>query len=124
MNPDTLLHRIIKPDWWIQADLVSCQAFRPAPQDGNLLSVYDGDQIAPEAAYNHYAGDPDKPSPSGVLSVTVEECEFQHLPVIPDPITFPEHVLIDFRNSSRNQIRGKSAALRDAAAVRGWLFRP
>ena len=85
MNPDTLLHRIIKPDWWIQADLVSCQAFRPAPQDGNLLSVYDVDQIAPEAAYNHYAGDSDKPSPSGVLSVTVEECEFQHLPVIPDP---------------------------------------
>ena len=124
MNQTTLLHRIIKPDWWIQIDLVSSQAFRPTPEDHKLLSVYDGDQIVPESAYNHYASDPSKPSPTGVLSVTVAECDSTGLPAIPDPNTFPEHVFIDFREFGTNQIKRKSEALRDAAILRGWLFRP
>lgn len=124
MNQDTLLHRIIKPDWWIQASSISSQAFRPTPEDDKLLSVYDGGQITPESAYNHYAGDPNKPSPTGVLSVTVAECDSTGLTAIPDPDTFPEHVLIDFRKFGTNQIKRKSEALRDAAIARGWLFRP
>ena len=46
------------------------------------------------------------------------------LPSIPDPDTFPEHVLIDFRNFGTNQIKRKSEAFRDSAIARGWLFRP
>ena len=124
MNQGTLLHRIIKSNWWLQDDSVSSQAFRPVLEDNKLLSVYDGDQITPQAAYNHYANDPSKPSPTGVLAVTVAECLNQNLPAIPDPDTFPEHALIDFREFGANQIKRKSAALRDAATARGWLFRP
>ena len=50
MNDETLLHRIIKPNWWLQADNVSSQSFRPTPEDQKRLSVYDGDRITPESA--------------------------------------------------------------------------
>lgn len=124
MNQTTLLHRIIRPDWWVQADVVSSQAFRPSSEDRKLLSVYDGDQITPASAYNHYSSDPNKLPPTGALSVTVAECDSTGLPAIPDPDNFPEHILIDFRNFGTNQIKRKSEALRDSAIARGWLFRP
>ena len=43
--------------------------------------------------------------PIGVLAVTVSECDTLDLPAIPDPQTFPEHVLIDFGKFGVNQIR-------------------
>ena len=124
MNDETLLHRIIKPHWWLQGQEVSSQAFRPSPRDEGQLSVYDGDQITAEASWRHYTGDPSQPLPSGVMSVTVADCSRQALPVRPDPETFPEHVLIDFRQFGTNQIRRKSERLRDAATARGWQFQP
>ena len=108
MNDETLLHRIIKPNWWLQADNVSSQSFRPTP----------------ESAWQHYIWEPGKPLPAGVLAVTVAECSDQDLPAIPDPDTFAEHVLIDFSEFGNNQIRRKSAWLRDRAVARGWLFGP
>lgn len=124
MNDDTLLHRIIKPGWWRQSGQISSQAFRPAPRDNKRMSVYDGDQIAAAAAWRHYSADPDQSAPIGVLAITVLECSGQQLPVCPDPDTFPGHVLIDFTQFGTNQIRKKSEMLRDAAAARGWQFRP
>ena len=124
MNDETLLHRIIKPNWWLQADNVSSQSFRPTPEDQKRLSVYDGDRITPESAWQHYIREPGKPLPAGVLAVTVAECSDQDLPAIPDPDTFAEHVLIDFSEFGNNQIRRKSAWLRDRAVARGWLFGP
>ena len=50
MNDETLLHRIIKPHWWLQGQEVSSQAFWPSPRDEGQLSVYDGDQITAEAS--------------------------------------------------------------------------
>ena len=46
------------------------QAFRPGPSDNKQMSVYDGDQITAAEAWSHYANNPSKPDPSGVLAIT------------------------------------------------------
>lgn len=120
MNDDTLLYRIIGTSMLLQAGQVSSQAFRPRRIDNKLLSVYDGDRIDPEAACRHYTRDGDNP-PSGVLAVSVSECNSQCLSVRADPEPFPEHVLIDFTPFGTSSIKRKSERLRDAAMVRGWL---
>ena len=123
MNDDTLLYRVINPDKLFQAGKVSSQAFRPRKIDNKRLSVYDGDQTTPEAAWQHYTSDLEN-LPVGVLAVTVAYCSSQSLPVVPDPIPFPEHTLIDFSAFGTNQIKRKSEHLRDAAESRGWQYRP
>lgn len=124
MNDSTLLHRVIKPDWLLQDGRVSSQAFRPTKSDEGLLSVYDGDKISAEESHVHYIKDPSKPVPIGVLAVSVQDCVETDLPVRPDPETFPEHVLIDFRKFGTNQIKRKSRKLCSVAMDRGWQFRP
>lgn len=123
MNNDTLLYRVINPDRLIQAGKVSSQAFRPRKTDNKRLSVYDGDQITPGAAWQHYTNDLES-LPVGVLAVTVADCSSQSLRVVHDPIPFPEHTLIDFSPFGTNQIKRKSEYLRDAAESRGWQYRP
>ena len=120
MNDATRLYRVINSNF-VQSDIISSQAFRPRPRDRKRLSVYDGDQISPEAAWRHYTNDPSNP-PTGVLAVTVAECSAERLPVQPDPAPFPEHVLIDFTEFGTNQIKRKSESLRDKAVARGWVF--
>ncbi len=120
MNDCTLLYRVVNSNY-VQGDEVSSQAFRPRPQDRKRLSAYDGDQISPQAAWRHYTNDMSNP-PAGVLGVTVSECSAEELPVQPDPVSFPEHVLIDFTEFGTNQIKKKSEHLRDKAIARGWLF--
>lgn len=87
------------------------------------MSVCDSNQITAAEAWSHYTNNPSKPDPSGILAITHEECNQQHLPVCPDPDTFPEHVLIDFQEFSAKQIKKKSQILRDAAQERGWQYR-
>jgi len=123
VNDDTLLYRVINPDKLFQAGKVSSQAFRPRKIDNKCLSVYDGDQITPEAAWQHYTNDLES-LPVGVLAVTVADCSSQSLRVVPDPIPFPEHTLIDFSTFGTSQIKRKSEYLRDAAESRGWQYRP
>ena len=79
-------------------------------------------QITPQDAWSHYTRE-DYRLPVGVLAVTVSECSAQDLPVLPDPQTFAEHVLIDFSKFGTNQIKRKSSLLRDFAVARGWQFR-
>ncbi len=122
MNEETLLHRVISATMWVQSGTVSSQAFRPRPSDNKQLSVYDGDQITPQDACSHYTREDQNP-PLGVLAVTVLECSAQDLPVLPDPQTFLEHILIDFSKFGTNQIKRKSSSLRDCAVARGWQFR-
>lgn len=121
MNNQTLLYRVIGSAMWVQEGQVSSQAFRPRTSDNKRLSVYDGDQITPQRACAHYTRDPSSP-PIGVLAVTRSECTAQGLPVVADPQAFAEHVLIDFSQFGINQIKRKSALLRDAAVARGWQY--
>lgn len=122
MNAGTLLHRQVHPSW-VQEGRVSSQAFKPTSKDEKCLSVYDGDQIDAEAAWQHYVNDLGFRS-IGVLAVTVGECEVVELTVAPDPDTFPEHVCIDFRGLTNRQIENKARILNSKARSRGWQFLP
>lgn len=126
MTPETILLRQIHPGF-IQDGRVTSQAFRPTPKDENRLSVYDGDMIEPESAWEHFISRPDCRS-IGVMGVTVAECSDLELPARPDPDPeppekFPEHGVIDFSAYSKNQIEKKAKRLRAKAAARDWLYR-
>ena len=83
--------------------------------------MYDGDQMTPQQAYTHYTQLLMLNS-VGVMAVTVAECEQQQLPVLPDPVLFPEHVLVDFRAFSNSEIKTKAKHLTQAARLRGWQY--
>lgn len=84
--------------------------------------MYDGDQMTPQQAYTHYTRTLMLNS-VGVMAVTVAECQQQELPVVPDPASFAEHVLVDFRAFSNSDIETKAKRLAQAARFRGWQYR-
>lgn len=122
MNEATRLLRQIHPHF-CQEGHVSSQAFRPTPKDEHLLSVYDGDQMDPRSAWEHFVRQPHCAS-LDVLGVTVAECDALALPVRPDPLPFPEHAVIDFSAYAKGQVERKAKQLRARAEERGWLYRP
>lgn len=123
MNNATQLYRQVNPVF-IQEGRVTSQVFSPTPKDEKRLSVYDGDQITPEAAWKHFTETLNFNS-VGVLAVTVQDCKQQNLSVAADSEPFPEHVLIDFRAvPSGGEMRKKAKILTKTAVDRGWLFQP
>ena len=120
MTPTTLLLRQINPSF-LQAGRVTSQAFRPTPKDENLLSVYDGDQIHPLTAWQHFMATPGCRS-AGVMAVTHAECTAEQLPINPDGVPFPEHVSIDFSAFGKGEVEKKAKILVRQAQTRGWLF--
>ena len=121
MNDATLLLRQIHPQF-VRNDRVTSQAFTPRASDGNRLSVYDGDQIAPVAAWRHYTAEQSLDS-AGVLAVTVAECAGLGLAARPDPDPFPEHAVIDFGARGAGAIGRAAKQLGALANERGWLHR-
>lgn len=121
MNDETLLLRQVHPRF-VQRDRVTSQVFTPRSSDANRLSVYDGDQIQPEAAWRHYTVRQTLES-AGVVAVTVGECAALDLPARSDPAPFPEHAVIEFGALGRNAITRAAKRLRDVASRRGWLHR-
>ena len=126
MNSDTLLYRMVHPSWMLEGRPTS-QTFKPTRKDNGRLSAYDGDQISPQDAYEHFTS----PQPGlgqravGVLAITVAECKSFNLTVSPDPLVgFPEHVAIDFTGRSRRGIEVVAGELNDFANARGWQYRP
>lgn len=61
---------------------------------------------------------------AGVMAVTVAECGVHRLTVRPDPHSFSEHAVVDFRGLSRGAIERAADGLKTVAGSRGWLFRP
>lgn len=120
MNDKTQLYRQIHPNF-VSEGRASSRAFRPPPKDPCRLSVYDGDQITAEAAWQHYTTKSQKKS-HGVMAVTVDECKRLNLDVVPDHKPYREHASINFGSYTKNQIRKMSKQLRSMAQVRGWLF--
>jgi hypothetical protein len=125
MIPETTLLRQIHPSF-VQDGRVTSQAFRPTPKDEKLLSVYDGDMIDPEPAWEHFVSRPNCQS-VGIMGVTVAECSDLELSAWPDPDPeppekFPEHAVIDFSAFSKNQIEKKAKQLRAKAKARNWLY--
>ena len=121
MTDETILLRQVNPAF-VQGDRISSQVFRPTPKDENLLSVYDGDQIGPGAAWEHFTGTLGFAS-DGVVGVTVGECVALALPARPDPAPFREHAVIDFSGFARGEIEKHAKRLRAHATTRGWLYR-
>lgn len=121
MNNDTLLYRQVHPRWVVDGKITS-QVFKPTRKDGFLLSVYNGDMITAQEAWDHYTKVLGYLS-YGTIAVSVSECSYQGLPVRPDPLPYPEHTVIDFTNLGRSQIERKADSLRIVAVSRGWQFR-
>jgi hypothetical protein len=121
MNESTFLHRQIHPDW-VQESRATSQAFRPAQKDDNLLSVYNGELMTAERAWNHYTETMACHS-FGVCSVTVAECTEVALPARPDPKYFAEHAVIDFNSVGRKDQERRAKILSRRAAARGWLYK-
>jgi hypothetical protein len=122
MTVATLLLRQVHPSF-VQAGRVTSQALRPTPKDESLLSVYDGDLISAEKAWEHFTNQ-DNCRSAGVLAVTVDECAAEGLSARPDPAPFPEHAVIDFTGLTDNQIEKKGKKLKAKAEVRGWQYQP
>ena len=120
MTSETLLHRQVHPTW-IQAGRISSQVFRPTAKDEKLLSVYDGDLVGPEGAWDHYVHYLGYQS-IGVIAVTMGECQVQALPVRSDPAPFPAHAVIDFNAFAGAEVERKAKFLKVAAEARGWLY--
>lgn len=121
MNSETQLLRQINPSF-VQNGRVTSQAFHPTPKDENKLSVYDGDQIMPQGAWQHFIGTPNCHS-VGVMAVSKNQCDEQNIPVIADGVPFPEHAYLDFSNMSNGDRKRKAKALSAKALQRDWLFK-
>lgn len=121
MKSGTLLLRQVNSAF-LQNGRPTSQVFRPTPKDKEKLSVYDGDMIDATAAYTHFTQKLGFQS-SGVLSVTVGECDAFNLSAYPDPEPFPEHAVIDFSNHAKREVERIAKELRGLADQRGWLYR-
>jgi hypothetical protein len=124
MIATTVLLRQIHPSF-VQAGFATSQAFRPTPKDESKLSVYDGDQITPDASFIHYT-ELLKLASVGTTGISMEECLSNgvevHLDPLTEPVPFTEHAVVDFTGLTDNQCRKISKKLQAKALARGWLF--
>ena len=123
MNSNTNLYRQIHPSFIKNGGHIMSRAFHPSPNDPCRLSVYDGDQITAEKAWRHYTSTLKRES-SGVMAVTMAQCNYMNLKVVPDPHPYKEHAFVDFSSLTKKQRKKMSQDLRTVAKRRGWLFRP
>lgn len=106
-------------------DTATSADFNPFRRADPNLSTYDSRLISAEAAYRHFIGQGN--TSSGVMAVTVEECERLGLTVVSDPLPAnPAHALIRFDTipERRNSFRAVALQLKDLANRRGWIYRP
>ncbi len=123
MIGDTLFLRQVHPDF-IQNGEVTSRAFRPTRKDQGKLSVYDGDQITPDASWEHYTQVLNRSS-IGVVAVTALECSSEGVQAYVDGVDYPEHAVIDFTSiASNSKVRYASKQLALKAKARGWLHGP
>lgn len=120
MDKNTSLYRQVHPKF-IRNGKITSSVFKPTKKDNNLLSVYDGDKITPKKSWQHYTVSMEFKS-SGVMAVTVAECNALTLPTSSDPTPFPEHAIIDFTKLNNSTIERKARQLKNAAIARDWLF--
>lgn len=121
MTPETRLLRQVHPNF-VQAGELSSQAFFPFPKDKGKLSMYDGDQIEPQLAHQHYT-EALRNESVGVWGVTCEEVNCVGLAAVPDPLQdFAAHSLIDFGGRNEKECRKVAKRLRAAAVERGCLY--
>lgn len=121
VKPETELYRQVSRSWLGEDGEPTSQAFKPTKKDEGLLSVYDGDKIKEEDAWDHYTQVLGLNS-AGILRVSCGECQQIDLQVRPDPKPHPAHAVIDFSGFSRNAIQKKAKALLGFALERAWRY--
>ena len=115
VETNTLLLRQVHPTQWNGERVVSV-AFLPKESDQGLLSVYDGEQISPEASHRHYTETSGLKS-MGVWAVTVAEADAAALPSRLDAEGhYPEHAVIDFTAHPTKKARETRAKVLAAKA--------
>lgn len=120
MSPDTLLIRQVHPTFRPNGQLTS-QAFTPSPKDEGLLSVYDGDQVSPQQAFQHYQEE-QKLSSCGCWGITCAEVTDAGLTAAPDPLpNFAAHAVVDFTAHQKKEHRKFAKKLQSLAEARGCL---
>jgi hypothetical protein len=86
------------------------------------MSVYDGDQIRPSDAYQHYTQVLKKRSHS-VWGLSCAEVEAEGIHGKPDPLQdFPSHSIIDFTGKTDKESRRIAKRLKMLAIARGCLY--
>ena len=121
VQANTLLLRQVHPSQWNGERAVSI-AFLPKTSDEGLLSVYDGDQISPEASHQHYTKTSGLKS-VGAWAVTVAESDAAALPSRLDAEGhFPEHTVINFTEHSQKEREKKAKVLAAKANIRQCLY--
>ena len=120
MRDETLLLRQINPKF-LQNGEPTRQVFSTFAGPIAHLSVYDGDQIPADRAYQQFT-ETLKANSARVMAVAVRECRALDLPAQNSPDPFPEHAHIDFTACSKSQVRSKSLLLLNFATTRGWLY--
>lgn len=106
-------------------DAATSADFNPFRRADPNLSTYDSRLISAEAAYRHFVGQGN--IASGIMAVTVDECERLDLTIVPDPLpTNAAHALIRFDAipNRRNAFRIIALQLKDFANQRGWIYNP
>jgi hypothetical protein len=120
MNGETLLLRQAHPTF-VQDGKITSQVFMPFPKDNGHLSVYDGDKISANAAFEHYTKSLGHASGS-VWGVTCDESANAGLSCQSSPLeNFPEHAHIDFSGKSDKECRKLAKKLKDCALARNRL---
>ena len=106
-------------------DAATSADFNPFRRRDPNLSAYDSRLVTAEAAYLHFVEQGNEAS--GVMAVTVEECESLGLTIEADPLpTNLAHALVRFEGipNRRNSFRAVALQLKEFANRRGWIFRP
>ncbi len=85
-----------------------------------MLSVDNGDLIGVEAAFTRFI-DCTNCRSTGVMGVTLDECNQRKLPVHEDGVPHPEHCSIDFSALNKSQVEKAAKYLKRKAEDRGWL---
>lgn len=123
MGESRLFLRQIHP-LMIDPDGPQSLAFRPTPKDSGKLSGYDGDQLSPAEAFDHYTGTLGLAS-AAVFGVSQGECDDLGLPIVLSPTkTNPFHVHLDFGGAEKAVARRLSKLLRAHAVAREQLHPP
>ncbi len=124
MQAATHLLRQVHPSWVKEDGTAASIAFWPFPKDEGLLSLDDGDRVAPEASWKRFVAKPNCAS-AGVWSITVMEAADLDLPALDDPLPDnAEHVVVDFRAFPEKQQKAKAKLLSKPANTRGCIFAP
>ena len=120
-----LLYRQVHPSFLEADNVVGTRTFDPlrSGAGSRSLSVYDGNEMSPAAAFEHYTEELGLPS-CGIIAVDAEECAQLGVEVVYDGLGFPAHASLQFQGLSRRLCRASARRLRDFALARGWLHGP